>query len=105
MNWFVEMREIYNIEIIVADMYKLDIIRPLLEAEGFNVHSIRKPSAIHGLLAPRVESLFANNNLYWGKNPLMNWYTFNVYKNVTKDGNVQYLKKMNIDVKQTVFKL
>lgn len=93
MNWFVEMREIYNIEIIVADMYKLDIIRPLLEAEGFNVHSIRKPSAIHGLLAPRVESLFANNNLYWGKNPLMNWYTFNVYKNVTKDGNVQYLKK------------
>lgn len=92
-NWFVEMREIYNIEIIVADMYKLDIIRPLLEAEGFNVHSIRKPSAIHGLLAPRVESLFANNNLYWGKNPLMNWYTFNVYKNVTKDGNVQYLKK------------
>ena len=67
MNWFVEMREIYNIEIIVADMYKLDIIRPLLEVEGFNVHSIRKPSAIHGLLAPRVESLFANNNLYWGK--------------------------------------
>lgn len=92
-NWFVEMRELYNIEIIVADMYKLDIIRPLLETEGFNVHSIRKPSAIHGLLAPRVESLFANNNLYWGKNPLMNWYTFNVYKNVTKDGNVQYLKK------------
>lgn len=59
------MRELYNIEIIVADMYKLDILRPLLEAEGFEVYGIRRPSSIHGLLAPRVESLFANNNLYW----------------------------------------
>ncbi|MEB6797972.1 terminase large subunit [Staphylococcus aureus] len=92
-DWFVKMRELYNIEIIVADMYKLDILRPLLEAEGFEVHGIRRPSSIHGLLAPRVESLFANNNLYWGINPLMNWYTFNVFKKVTKDGSIQYLKK------------
>lgn len=92
-EWFKDMRELYNIEVIVADMYKLDIIRPLLEAEGFTVHAIRKPSSIHGLLAPRVESLFANNNLFWGINPLMNWYTFNVYKTVTKDGTIQYLKK------------
>ncbi|CAC6916972.1 putative phage terminase, large subunit [Staphylococcus aureus] len=74
-------------------MYKLDILRPLLEAEGFEVYGIRRPSSIHGLLAPRVESLFANNNLYWGINPLMNWYTFNVFKKVTKDGSIQYLKK------------
>ncbi|TLL91133.1 terminase large subunit, partial [Staphylococcus aureus] len=63
------------------------------EAEGFEVYGIRRPSSIHGLLAPRVESLFANNNLYWGINPLMNWYTFNVFKKVTKDGSIQYLKK------------
>ncbi|MED2073928.1 terminase large subunit, partial [Bacillus thuringiensis] len=54
---------------------------------------IRNPKAIHSLLAPRVETLFANGQIIFGDNPLMRWYTNNVYVHIKKDGNKEYLKK------------
>ncbi|WP_271401447.1 terminase TerL endonuclease subunit [Salinicoccus roseus] len=92
-DWFVEMREETGINIISADNYKMEFIRPLLEAEGFEVSTIRNPRAIHALLAPRVEDMFANHKIIYGDNPLMRWYTWNVYVNIKKDGNREYLKK------------
>lgn len=92
-NWFVEMREIYGVNTIVADTYRLDLVKSALEAEGFTLLYIRNPKAIHSLLAPRVETLFANNNIIYGDNPLMRWYTNNVYVHTKKDGNKEYLKK------------
>ena len=92
-NWFVEMRKEHGLETIVADNYKLDLLRPLLEKQGFEVVCIRNPKAIHPLLIPRIESAFANRQIIWGDNPLMRWYTFNVYVNIKKDGNKVYEKK------------
>lgn len=92
-NWFVEMREIYGVNTIVADTFRLDLVKSALEAEGFTLLYIRNPKAIHAQLAPRVETLFANNNLIFGDNPLMRWYTNNVYVHIKKDGNKEYLKK------------
>lgn len=92
-NWFVEMRKEHGLETIVADNYKLDLLRPLFEKQGFEVVCIRNPKAIHPLLIPRIESAFANRQIIWGDNPLMRWYTFNVYVNIKKDGNKVYEKK------------
>lgn len=92
-NWFVEMREVYGVNTIVADTFRLDIVKTALEAEGFELLYIRNPKAIHSLLAPRVETLFANHNIIFGDNPLMRWYTNNVYVHIKKDGNKEYLKK------------
>lgn len=92
-NWFVEMREIYGVNTIVADTFRLDIVKSALEEEGFILLYIRNPKAIHALLAPRVETLFANNRIIFGDNPLMRWYTNNVYVRIKKDGNKEYLKK------------
>lgn len=92
-DWFVRMREKTGINIIVADNYKMEFIRPLLEAEGFEIVIIRSPRAIHGLLAPRIEDAFANHKIIYGNNPLMRWYTWNVFVNIKKDGNKEYLKK------------
>ena len=92
-NWFVEMRKEHGLETIVADNYKLDLLRPLFEKQGFEVICIRNPKAIHPLLIPRIESAFANRQIIWGDNPLMRWYTFNVYVNIKKDGNKVYEKK------------
>lgn len=92
-NWFVDMREEYGINTIVADNYKMEFIRPLLDAEGFEVITIRAPRSIHGLLAPRIEDAFANKNIIFGDNPLMRWYTWNVLVNIKKDGLKEYLKK------------
>lgn len=92
-NWFVRMREIYGIEKIIADNFRLDLVRTALEAEGFELEIIRNPRAIHSLLAPRVETMFAKHQVIFGPNPLMRWYTNNVYVHIKKDGNKEYLKK------------
>lgn len=91
-NWFVEMREQYGIIKIVADMFRMDLVKAALEAEGFELEFIRNPKAIHSLLAPRIETAFANHDIIFGDNPLMRWYTNNVYVKVKPDGNKEYLK-------------
>lgn len=92
-DWFVEMREHYGLQTIVADNFRLDLVKSALEAEGFNLIYIRNPRAIHSLLAPRVETLFANKKIVFGDNELMRWYTNNVLVKIKKDGNKEYLKK------------
>ncbi|MFS0783560.1 terminase TerL endonuclease subunit [Bacillus sp. 1P06AnD] len=92
-DWFVEMREQYGVNTIVADTFRLDLVKSALEAQGFTLLYIRNPKAIHALLAPRVETMFANHQIIFEDNPLMRWYTNNVYVHIKKDGNKEYLKK------------
>lgn len=92
-QWFVEMREIYNIKKIIGDNFRMEVLQPLFEAEGFEVEIIRNPRAIHSLLAPRIELAFANRQIVFGDNPLMRWYTNNVLVVIKKDGNKEYQKK------------
>jgi phage terminase large subunit-like protein len=101
-NWFVDMREKYGVEKIIADNYKLDILRPLLEEQGFEVEGIRRPSSIHPLLAPRIEDGFANHKFIFGDNPLMRWFTNNVYVKETQNGK-QFLKKEEVKRKTDGF--
>ncbi len=95
-DYFVEMREKYNLTTIAADTFRLDLVKTALEAEGFELFYIRNPRAIHAKLAPRVETIFAQKNLNFGDNPLMRWYTNNVYVRIKGDGNKEYLKKDDI---------
>lgn len=87
-DWFIEARERYGVEKIIADNYKLDILRPLLEAEGFVVEAIKRPQAIHPLIASRIEDAFANHKIIFEDNPLMRWYTNNVYVKETANGKI-----------------
>lgn len=101
-DWFVEMREKYGVRKIIADNYKLDILRPMLEAEGFEVECIKRPRSIHPLMASRVEDGFANKKFIFGDNPLMRWYTNNIYVKETPDGK-QFLKKEEVKRKTDGF--
>ncbi|MCA1021802.1 terminase TerL endonuclease subunit [Halobacillus litoralis] len=92
-DWFVKMREHYGLSKIVADTFRLDLVKTALEAEGFELIYIRNPKAAHAKLAPRVETMFAQKHLVFGDNELMRWYTNNVYVHIKKDGNKEYLKK------------
>lgn len=102
-NWFVDMREVYGVNTIVADTFRLDLVKSALEEEGFNLEYIRNPRAIHSLLAPRVETLFAQRILIFGDNPLMRWSTNNVLVVTKKDGNKEYLKKEELTRKTDPF--
>ncbi|MGH0867368.1 terminase TerL endonuclease subunit [Bacillus toyonensis] len=92
-DWFVKMREKYGVKKIIADNFRMEAIRPLLVAEGFEIEVIRNPKAIHSLLAPRIEMAFANEQIVFGDNPLMRWYTQNVLVVIKSDGNKIYEKK------------
>lgn len=91
-DWFIQARETYGVEKIMADNYKLDILRPLLEKEGFEVEAIRRPQSIHPLIAPRIEDAFANGRIILGNDDMMRWYTNNVYVKETSVGKT-FLKK------------
>lgn len=92
-DWFVKMREKYGLTRIVADTYRLDLIKTALENEGFEVVYIRNPKAASAKVAPRIETLLANRQLIFGDNPLMRWYTNNVLVKIDKWGNKSYEKK------------
>lgn len=92
-HWFIEKRKYYNIKKIIGDNFRMEILREPLEKAGFEVEVIRNPKAIHSLLAPRVETGFANRLFIFGDNPLMRWYTNNVLVVIKKDGNKEYQKK------------
>lgn len=92
-NYFVEARKNYAIKKIVIDNFRADLVRTALEKEGFEIEVIRNPKAADALLAPRIETAFANNQIIFGDNPLMRWYTNNVLVVIKKDGNKEYSKK------------
>ncbi|HAR5756187.1 TPA: terminase large subunit [Staphylococcus pseudintermedius] len=91
--WFDKMRETYGLEKVIADNYRMDLLRPLFEEYGIDVEIIKNPRAIQSLLAPRVETMFANHHIIFDDNPLMRWYTNNVAVKIKPDGNKEYLKK------------
>lgn len=92
-DWFVEMREKYGLTTIIGDTYRLDLVRPALEEAGFQLEFIRRSGAIEAKVAPEIEVLFAEHRLIYGDNPLMRWFTNNVYVKRDKFGNMKYEKK------------
>lgn len=68
-------------------------VRRAFEDAGIKLEVLRNPKAIHGLLAPRIDTMFAKHNVIYGDNPLMRWFTNNVAVKVKPDGNKEYIKK------------
>lgn len=102
-NYFVEARKNYKLKKIIVDNFRADLVRTALENEGFEVEVIRNPKAADALLAPRIETAFANNQIIFGDNPMMRWYTNNVLVLIKKDGNKEFSKKEPIRKKTDGF--
>jgi phage terminase large subunit-like protein len=93
-QWYVKKRaEGWNIIKIIGDNYKMDILKPLFEKEGFEVEVIRNPDAASGLMAPRIEIAFEDERVIFGDSPIMRWYTNNVLVKRLGNGNKVYRKK------------
>lgn len=95
-DWFLEMSEKYNLTKVIADNFRTDIVRHAFEEAGIELEVLRNPKAIHGLLAPRIDTIFAKKQLVFGDNPLMRWFTNNVAVKMLSDGSKQYIKKDEI---------
>lgn len=92
-DWFVDMREHYNVNRIVADKFRLSLVKTALEDERFELIYVRNPRAIHAEIAPQIETMFANHNIIFGNDPLMRWYCNNTLVTIDKHGNKSYGKK------------
>lgn len=92
-NWFNEQSEHYGIHKIVADNYRMDLLKPLLEENGYDYEFIKNPSGVHAKIAPIVDTIFANEQVVYGDNPLMRWMTNNTLVKVDARGNTDYKKK------------
>lgn len=92
-NWFVQQQEKYNLTKVISDNFRTDIVRRPFEDAGIPLEVIKKPTAIHGLLAPRIDTMFAKKQITFGDNPLMRWFTNNVAVKMQPDGSKKYIKK------------
>ncbi|MGS5801585.1 terminase TerL endonuclease subunit [Staphylococcus aureus] len=92
-NWFQQQQEKYNLVKVISDNFRTDIVRRPFEDAGIPLEVIKNPTAIHGLLAPRIDTMFAKRQLTFGDNPLMRWFTNNVAVTMQPDGSKKYIKK------------
>lgn len=92
-NKLVEWRELYHIEKVCADNFRMDLLGPLLEEAGFDCEFLRNPSAIQSRVAPVIEDGFANERFIFENDKMMLWYTDNTYVKEDKNGNKTFLKK------------
>lgn len=92
-DWLNKQREHYQIEVVAADGFRMDLLKPLLEKEGYNFEFIRNPAGVQAKVAPIIEDGFANSRFIFGDDPMMRWYTNNTYIKEDKNGNRTFLKK------------
>jgi len=92
-KWLVDKRETYDIELVAADSFRMDLLKPLLEDEGFETEFIRNPAGVQAKIAPIIEDGFAHEHFIFGDDPMMRWYTNNTYVKEDPRGNRTYLKK------------
>lgn len=92
-NWFIQQQEKYNLTKVISDNFRTDIVRRPFEDADIPLEVIKNPTAIHGLLAPRIDTMFAKKQITFGDNPLMRWFTNNVAVKMQPDGSKKYIKK------------
>ncbi|MCE5096531.1 terminase TerL endonuclease subunit [Staphylococcus devriesei] len=92
-NWFIQQQSKYHLTKVISDNFRTDIVRRPFEEAGIPLEVIKNPTAIHGLLAPRIDTMFAKKQITFGDNPLMRWFTNNVAVKMQPDGSKKYIKK------------
>ncbi|WP_338020617.1 terminase TerL endonuclease subunit [Alkalihalobacterium alkalinitrilicum] len=92
-KWFAEMAKTYQIKFIASDMYRINYLKEEFEKYGFNNLVVaRSGSKTHTQLQPIIEDLFAYENMVYGDDMMMRWYTNNVYIKRDAKQNITYEK-------------
>lgn len=91
-EWFIEQAAKYNIMDIVCDSFRKTLLESTFKEYGLPLNQVRNGYITHTKLAPLVEKLFADEDVIYGDDMMMRWYTNNVYVDTDKKGNKSYLK-------------
>lgn len=92
-DWFIEKSKDYKIKMIASDMYRIGYVRDKFEELGLpTLEMARSGSKTHTILRPKIDDLFAYQNLVFGDDLLMRWYVNNTYVKTDGKGNITYEK-------------
>lgn len=80
-EWIAKQGRKYHIKKIALDNFRYALISKALSEIGFDAKNkeqmkLTRPSDI-AKIQPVIESVFVNQNISWGENPLMRWFTNN----------------------------
>lgn len=91
-DWFIKAADKYFIQEVCMDEFRASILAPAFREAGFKVRVVRRGRIEHSKMDPELTTLFIDHKLFFGDDPLMRWYTNNVYKHFLPNDNVEYLK-------------
>lgn len=93
-GWFLEQIKKYRPAGVASDLYRISYLSDEFKECGFDeLLRARSGTKTHSELEPFVNEMFANGRIKWGKDFMMNWYTWNVFKNRDGKGNLTYEKQ------------
>lgn len=95
-DWLNEQRKLYSIDLVVADGFRIDLLKPLLEKNNYQFEFLRNPKGVQAKVAPIIEDGFANERFIFGDSPIMRWYTHNTFVKEDNSGNRIFLKKESV---------
>ncbi len=103
-NWISEQGKKYYIKKIALDNFRYALISRALNEIGFDAKNkeqmkLTRPSDI-AKIQPVIESVFVNQNIAWGDNPLMRWFTNNT-KLVSWQNNTKVFGKIEPKSRKT----
>lgn len=80
-EWIAKQGSKYHIKKIALDNFRYALVSKALSEIGFDAKNkeqmkLTRPSDI-AKIQPVIESVFVNQNIAWGENPLMRWFTNN----------------------------
>lgn len=95
-EWIAEQARKYNIKKLALDNFRVSLLGRSLKEIGFDPKDkdkvkLVRPSDIMKIV-PVIDSAFNNQNIVWGDNPLMRWYTNNTKLVDKGQGNFVYDK-------------
>lgn len=101
-KWCIDRMAEYTVMKITMDTYRYTMFKLMFEQYGIRPESkqdpngmlrlIRKIGSVCGIIAPDIESLFAEGKINYGPSAIMRWYTNNTYVSTDKYGNKQFGK-------------
>ncbi|MGE7091674.1 terminase large subunit domain-containing protein [Lysinibacillus sp. NPDC048646] len=90
--WFAEQSKYYRIKKIASDLMRINHLREVFQSYGFALDIARSGTVTHTKLQPTIEEMFAYENIIWGNDLMMRWYTRNTYVQPDGKGNITYEK-------------
>lgn len=94
-DWVQEQKAKYFIEKIAIDSYRYTLLSRALQGVGFDANEkevkLTRPSDIMQVVQ-KISSMFLSNNIIWGDDMLMRWFTRNTKLEPAPNNNFKYGK-------------